>query len=261
MPPIKFAGLARANILGIGVHATTLEEAVSLSGCLLQGGVPAYVCLTGVHGVMEAQRDPQLRGILNNAALCLPDGMPTVWIGRTQGHSQMARVYGPDYMFALCRAGLPLGYRHFLYGGKPGVAELLRGRLQHALPGIQIVGTYTPPFSALSEAQVCELRERVAVSKPDILWVGLSTPKQERFMAEHRGALDVKLMAGVGAAFDIHAGLLCDSPAWLKASGLQWLDRLRQEPRRLWRRYLGNNPAFVWNVALQVAHFRQFSID
>ena len=162
MQPTRFAELPRANVLGVGVHATTLEEAVTLSGCLLQSGDAGYVCLTGVHGVMEARRDPQLRHILNEALLCLPDGMPTVWLGHAQGHRRMARVYGPDYMSELCRWSLSRGYRHFLYGGKPSVAELLRTRLERRFPGIQIVGTYTPPFGALSEAQERELRQQVA---------------------------------------------------------------------------------------------------
>jgi N-acetylglucosaminyldiphosphoundecaprenol N-acetyl-beta-D-mannosaminyltransferase len=208
---------------------------------------------------MEAQRNSQLRRILNEAALCLPDGMPTVWLGRAQGHHHMSRVYGPDYMAELCRWGLRRGYRHFLYGGKPGVAALLRERLERRFPGIEVVGSYTPPFGVLSEAQESELREQIAACKPDILWVGLSTPRQEHFMAEHIGKLDVALMAGVGAAFDIHAGLVRDSPDWIKQCGLQWLDRLRKEPHRLWRRYLANNPAFVWNIALQVSGIRRFS--
>jgi N-acetylglucosaminyldiphosphoundecaprenol N-acetyl-beta-D-mannosaminyltransferase len=261
MPPINFAGLRRANILGVGVHATTLEEAVTLSGCFLQSGMRGYVCLTSVHGVMEARRDSHLQSILNDAVLCLPDGMPTVWVGRAQGHRQMARVYGPDYMVAMCGSLLGRGCRHFLYGGKPGVAELLQQKLQQKLPSLQIVGMYTPPFGELSEAQESELRERVAECKPDILWVGLSTPRQERFMAEHVGKLEAPLMAGVGAAFDIHAGLVSDSPAWIKTCGLQWVDRLRKEPRRLWRRYLQNNPAFVWEIALQAAGVRRFGAE
>jgi len=260
MPPISFVGLPRANVLGVGVHATTMQEAVNLSGCLLQSGIQSYICLTGVHGIMEAQRDTQLRRILSEAVLCLPDGMPTVWLGHAQGHRHMARVYGPDYMAELCRWGLDRGCRHFLYGGKPGVADVLGQRLEQRFPGIHIVGSFTPPFSELSEAEEEELREQVANCKPDILWVGLSTPKQERFMARHVGKLAVALMAGVGAAFDIHAGLVTDSPDWVKRCGLQWLDRLRKEPRRLWRRYLINNPAFIWNTALQIARIRQFDV-
>ena len=251
VPTVASPAFARVDVLGVGISAIDPTDALCEVPCLLQSGAQSYVCLTGVHGVMEAQRDSQLRRILNEAALCLPDGMPTVWLGRAQGHRQMARVYGPDYMVELCRWSVGHGFRHFLYGGKPGVAELLRERLTLRFPGIQIVGSYTPPFGALSEAQEQELQTHVADCKPDILWVGLSTPRQERFMAEHVGKLDVRLMAGVGAAFDIHAGLVTDSPDWIKRCGLQWLDRLRKEPRRLWRRYLKNNPAFVWEIGLQ----------
>lgn len=259
--PTRFLHLPRANVLGVGVHATNLEEAVLLSGRLLQSGDRGYVCLTGVHGVMEARRDARLQNILNDATLCLPDGMPTVWVGHGQGHRNMGRVYGPDYMLAMCRLSLKRGHRHFLYGGKPGVAELLQRKLEEKFPGLRIVGSYTPPFGPLSAEQESDLCEMVAESKPDILWVGLSTPKQELFMAEHIGKLDVKLMAGVGAAFDIHAGLASDSPRWIKNCGLQWLDRLRKEPRRLGGRYLRNNPAFLWNIALQIGGMRRFSRD
>jgi N-acetylglucosaminyldiphosphoundecaprenol N-acetyl-beta-D-mannosaminyltransferase len=261
MQPTSFLHLPRANVLGVPVHATRLKDAVLLSDRFLQSGSCGYVCLTGVHGVMESRRDPRLRQILKDATLCLPDGMPTVWVGRAQGHVGMRRVYGTDYMLAMCRLSLKRAYRHFLYGGKPGVAHVLRQGLQQQFPSLQIVGTYTPPFGPLSQAQEQELRDIIAGSKPDIFWVGLSTPKQERFMAEHLGRLDVKLMAGVGAAFDIHAGLISDSPDWIKACGLQWLDRLRKEPRRLWKRYFANNPAFLWNIALQISGLREFSID
>jgi N-acetylglucosaminyldiphosphoundecaprenol N-acetyl-beta-D-mannosaminyltransferase len=261
MPLTKFPHLPRANVLGVGVHATNLKEAVLLSDRILQSEGCGYVCLTGVHGVMEASRDLQLRQVLNNATLCLPDGMPTVWVGRAQGHLAMKRVYGPDYMLAMCHFSATRGYRHFLYGGKPGVAKLLQRKLQQRFPDLQIVGVYTPPFGPMSAIQECELCDMVAEFRPHIFWVGLSTPKQERFMAEHLGKLNVKIMAGIGAAFDIHAGLISDSPDWVKGCGLQWLDRLRKEPRRLWRRYLANNPAFIWNIALQMSGIRQFSLD
>ena len=261
MPTARVDGFLRANVLGVGVHATNLVEAVLLSDRLLQARVRGYVCLTGVHGVMEAQRDPRLKGILNRAMLCLPDGMPMVWVGRAQGYQRMGRVFGPDYMLAMCRLSISRGYRHFLYGGKEGVTARLRSRLEGIVPGIQIVGAYTPPFRALNEGEEAVLCEAVTRARPDILWVGLSTPKQERFMASHCGRLDVPLMAGVGAAFDLHAGLMKDSPAWVKGCGLQWLDRLRREPRRLWRRYLRNNPLFLWNIGLQAAGVRRFSID
>ena len=243
------------------MHAVNLGEAIQLSDRLLQAGTRGYVCLTGVHGVMEARRDPKLRSILNQAILCLPDGMPMVWAGRAQGHKAMGRVYGPDYMLAMCRLSVLRGYRHFLYGGNDGVTARLRARLEARVPGIQIVGAYTPPFRPLTATEETIVCEAVARAKPNILWVGLSTPKQEQFMAQYCGRLEVELMAGVGAAFDIHAGLMKDAPAWMKACGLQWLDRLRKEPRRLWRRYLQNNPQFVWNLGLQAVRIRQFRLE
>ncbi len=233
MPDREIRPLPRANVLGVGVHAIDMAQAVRQSERLIASGDKGYVCVTGVHGVMESQNDPELQAILNGAYLCVPDGMPTVWVGRLQGHREIGRVYGPDYMMAMCLQSLQHGYQHFLYGGLPGVAERLKTQLMMRVPRLRIAGTYTPPFGPLSAEQEKELIELVARSKPDILWVGLSTPKQERFMAQYLDRLDVKLMVGVGAAFDLHAGLRSDAPNWVKHCGLQWLHRLAQEPRRL----------------------------
>jgi len=248
--------LPRANVLGVGVHAIDMAEAVRQAEYLLAAGGSGYVCLTGVHGVMEAQGDSELREILNRAFLCLPDGMPTVWVGRLQGHQQMSRVYGPDFMMEMCRRSRLGDFRHFLYGGAPGVAEQLRTRLEALMPWLRIVGTYTPPYGPLSARQEAELLASVTQSEPDILWVGLSTPKQERFMAQYWGRLPVKLMAGVGAAFDLHAGLKSDAPQWMKQCGLQWLHRLAQEPLRLGPRYLKHNPRFVMAICRQLVGMR-----
>lgn len=250
----------RANVLGVGISAITLAEAVRRSQRLLAERRKGYICVTGVHGVMEAQRDAGFRAILNRSFLCTPDGMPTVWVGRLQGHRHMRRVYGPDFMLELCRRSVARGCRHFLYGGGPGVAEKLQQRLQGLVPGIDIVGTYTPPFRPLAAEEERELVATVAEARPDIVWVGLSTPKQERFMAQMIDRLDTCLMVGVGAAFDIHAGLLQDAPEWMKRCGLQWLYRLLMEPRRLWRRYLQNNPRFLWEIGLQLAGIRKFEM-
>jgi N-acetylglucosaminyldiphosphoundecaprenol N-acetyl-beta-D-mannosaminyltransferase len=187
--------------------------------------------------------------------------MPTVWVGRMQGHRNMQRVYGPDYMIAMCRQSLLRGYRHFFYGGAPGTVDLLKARLQARMPWLQVVGTYTPPYSPLTGEQECELVDVVARAKPDILWVGLSTPKQERFMAHYCERLDVKLMVGVGAAFDLHAGLRSDAPVWMKRSGLQWLHRVGQEPARLGPRYLKHNPRFVWEICGQLAGWKRAQIE
>jgi len=261
MPPIENATPPRANVLGVGVSAIDLAEAVRRSECCIDERRTGYICVTGVHGVMEAQRDPDFRGILNRSLLCTPDGMPTVWVGHWQGHRRMRRVYGPDFMLEMCRASISRGYRHFLYGGSPGVAEKLKRRLHAKMPRLEIVGTYSPPFRPLTPAEKDEVIAAVAVARPDIVWVGLSTPKQERFMAHMIDRLDTHLMVGVGAAFDIHAGLLADAPAWMKRSGLQWLHRLWKEPRRLARRYITNNPLFLWDIALQLSGIRKFEIE
>ena len=261
LPTEAARGVPRANVLGIGISAVDLAEAVVRSMQLLERGGKGYICATGVHGIMESQRDPALRVIHNMAFLCVPDGMPTVWIGRLQKHRRMRRVYGPDFMRQMCRRSSENGYRHFLYGGKPGVAEQLRYRLEQSIPGIQICGTYTPPFRELTLQEEDELIASVHCARPHIVWVGLSTPKQERFMARMLDRLDTNLMVGVGAAFDIHAGLLADAPQWMKSSGLQWLHRLVMEPGRLTRRYLVNNPRFVWKIALQLSGAKSFMLD
>lgn len=251
----------RCNVLGVRINAINMDDAVSLSGCHIRAGERGYVCVTGVHGVMEAQSDPDFRSILNRSFLTIPDGMPTVWVGRTQGHSMMSRVYGPDYMLRMCELSLTRGYSHFLYGGRSGVAERLAISLSHRYPGLRIVGTYTPPFRALNASEEGELLQQLEDSKPDIFWVGLSTPKQERFMAHYIDKLNVRLMVGVGAAFDIHTGEIADAPQWIKMSGLQWVHRLIQEPRRLGKRYMVNNPKFICNIALQLLGVRTFNAE
>ena len=261
MPERERGRLPRANVLGVGIHAIDMEEALHQSNLLIQGGGKGYVCVTGVHGIMEAQNDPALREILGRAYLCVPDGMPTVWVGRLQGHRAMRRVYGPDYMIEMCRRSLQREYRHFLYGGAPGVVEKLKRQLEARMPWLRIVGTYTPPFGPLTSEHESELIAMVARQKPDIVWVGLSTPKQERFMAQYLSRLDVKLMAGVGAAFDLHAGLRSDAPNWMKQCGLQWFHRLNQEPRRLGPRYLKHNPRFVWEICGQLAGRKGFEME
>lgn len=245
-----------ANVLGVGVSAIDMSTAVTLSDHFIISGRRGYICVTGVHGVMEAQSDPSFRLILNRAFINTPDGMPMSWIGRLQGFKNMDRVYGPDFMMEMCQLSIERGYRNFIYGGKQGIAELLREKLRARFPGLQVVGTYTPPFRALNMQEEDELLALVRESKPDIFWVGLSTPKQERFMAQYIDRLNVPLLVGVGAAFDIHTGRTKDAPYWMKRSGLQWLHRMLQEPGRLAPRYLTNNPRFLVKIVLQFSGFR-----
>jgi N-acetylglucosaminyldiphosphoundecaprenol N-acetyl-beta-D-mannosaminyltransferase len=225
---------------------------VDLADRLIASGGRGYVCVTGVHGVMEAQADEQLRDIFNAAFMSTPDGMPMTWVGRLQGFRNMDRVYGPDFMMEMCQRSLAHGYRHFLYGGKEGIAPLLAEKLLEKFPNLQIAGTYTPPFRPLNAREEEDLFALVRKAKPHIIWVGLSTPKQEKFMGRYSNQFAVPLMVGVGAAFDLHTGQMRDAPRWMKRSGLQWLHRLCQEPRRLAKRYLVNNPKFVFQIALQL---------
>ncbi len=243
---------SRVNVLGVGVHAVNMERALSVLDSALANSRKGYICVTGVHGVMEAQRDPSFRAILNQSLLTTPDGVPTVWVGRVAGFSQMGRVFGPDFMLEVCARSVSKGWTHFLYGGEPGVAEHLKETLELRFPGLRLTGTYTPPFRPLSPQERVELQKMVARVSPDIFWVGLSTPKQERFMAEYLPELDTKVMIGVGAAFDLHTGRIKDAPAWIKNHGLQWLHRLCQDPGRLWKRYLRNNPEFLFRITFQL---------
>lgn len=251
---------SRVNILGVGVNPLDLSRAVSSVLSFLTTDRKGYICVTGMHGIMEAQADPELLAIQNNSFLTTPDGIPTVWIGHLDGHRAMRQVRGADFMLSLCEASVAAGTRHFLYGGKPGVADLLRDVLTLRYPGLQIAGTYTPPFRPLNSWEEADLRHRVAELKVDVLWCGISTPKQERFMARYIHLLPVRLMVGVGAAFDLNAGLLNDSPLWVQRCGLQWAHRLCQEPRRLWRRYLLNIPRFLWLCLMQWTGIRSYKL-
>jgi len=250
----------RANVLGVGVHAVNLRVAADIIEMAVDDDRKGYVCVTGVHGVMEAQRNRQFKNILDRAMLVVPDGVPTVWMGKSEGHSDMGRVFGPDLMMEVCRSSVNSGHTHFLYGGKPGIAEELKQNLESLYPGIRVVGTYTPPFRALSVTERRDLQRELAGLAPDIIWIGLSTPKQEQFMAENLSSLSCKVMIGVGAAFDIHTGRVQDAPDWIKASGLQWLHRLCQEPSRLWKRYLVNNSGFVLGVLLQFIRIKRYEL-
>ena len=256
----SIARIARANVLGVGIHAVDMDTAVAVIESSVRSGKKGYVCVAGVHGVMEAQRDRRLASIFSNALLVVPDGMPTVWVGRWQGLSKMQRVFGPDLMLRILHRTAVNGFSHFFCGGDYGVAEQLRCNLQSQFPDAQILGSYRPPFRKLTSREEADLLRMTEHLRPDILWVGLSTPKQEQFMAEYFPRMHTKLMIGVGAAFDYHTGRIQDSPQWVKQAGLQWLHRLAQNPARLWKRYLRNNPQFIALLALQLSGMKKYSL-
>lgn len=252
---------AHANVLGVGVSPVDMEAALRRIEGWIAGREPNYVCVSGVHGVMESQRDPELRAIHNRAGMVTPDGMPLVWLSRLAGFREVERVYGPDLMLACCERSVERGWRHFLYGGAEGVPELLAERLEECFPGIEIAGAYSPPFRPLTEEEDSAVVERIDAANPDIVWVGLGTPKQERWMDAHVGRLDAPVLIGVGAAFDFHTGRKRQAPGWMQRAGLEWLYRLLSEPRRLGRRYCVNNPLFVWSVLLQALGVRSFELE
>jgi len=251
--------MARANVLGIGVSDVAMEDAIRLSDECIRTGCREYICTVDAHSIVEAQSDDDLASIFNDSFLTIPDGMPLVWLAKSQGHKQIQRVYGPDFMLELCRFGVSREYRHFLCGGKPGIADTLREKLVSKIPGLQVVGTYTPPFHPLDCAEEAELAGMIAIAKPDVVWVGLGSPNQDRFIAQYCGLFETNLMVGVGAAFDFHAGTVKEAPLWLRNTGLQWIYRLAQEPHRLWKRYLVCVPSFLWKSGLQLAGISRFT--
>ena len=260
MPPAGSAShLApppRYNVLGVGVSALRFTQARDLVIGARGNRRTGYICLGTAHGLTEARNDATLREIYNASWLTTPDGMPLVWLG-PQG---VERVYGPDLMLAVCEAGRAVGLRHYLFGGVEGVAEQLRAKLEARFPGLEIVGTFTPPFRELTPGEFAALQADVARTRADVMWVGLGTPKQEKFMARYWQELDAALLIGVGAAFDFHSGRVRQAPRWMQRSGLEWLFRLCSEPRRLGRRYLTTTPLFALRVIAQRLGLKKYPL-
>ncbi len=251
----------RFLVLGVNVSVVQIPEAVTrieqwVEGDSVSRGGGRVVAVTGMHGMMEAQRDPAFREVLNAADMAVPDGMPLVWLGRLRGHNLRRRVYGPELMLAFLQE-TGAKYRHFFYGGARGVPEKLADRLSKLVPGLRVVGAYSPPFRELTEQEEEDVVRRIRQAAPEVVWVGLSTPKQERWMHRFRDRLGVPVLIGVGAAFDIHAGVTPQAPKWMRENGLEWLFRLFAEPRRLWRRYLILGPQFVLLVLLEILGLRR----
>jgi N-acetylglucosaminyldiphosphoundecaprenol N-acetyl-beta-D-mannosaminyltransferase len=230
--------IERGNILGVKISALNMDLAVSAIDDLCMSKNSHYVCVTSAHGLVECWYNPQLRPIFNNSGLTTPDGMSIVWLMRLLGYNEVSRVYGPDLLLRVCKHSLKMGYKHFLYGGAPGVPEKLAQSLSDQFPGLKIVGTYSPPFRDLTDEEDQEIIRLINETDADIVWVGLGTPKQERWMNDHVNKLDAPVLVGVGAAFDFISGTKKQAPKWIQGSGFEWLFRLVTEPQRLWRRYI-----------------------
>lgn len=251
----------RYNVLGTSVSALSLDQARDLVLGARGRTKLGYVCCATAYNVNLARDDRALRTAYNRSFLTTPDGMPLVWLGRAHGHRDITRVYGPDLMLAVCDAGRARGLTHYFYGGNELVAATLREKLTARFPGLHVVGCFTPPFRELTAAELTSLQADIAARRPDIVWVGLSTPKQEKFMATHGAALETGLLIGVGAAFDFLSGRVPQAPRWMQRRGLEWLHRLATEPRRLWRRYLVHSPMFVIRTLAQSAGLKRYPLD
>jgi N-acetylglucosaminyldiphosphoundecaprenol N-acetyl-beta-D-mannosaminyltransferase len=245
------------QVLGVPITAVQILNVVEQMKEWIRNDLGChFIAFTGLHGISEANKHPQFKNTLKSADLVVPDGMPLVWLGRLHGHSLRRRVYGPELMETFCRE-TQSQYRHFFYGGAPGVAESLALSLRKRFH-IVVAGTHSPPFRDLTEDEDKALVELVHYAAPDVFWVGLSTPKQERWMEEHRTRLRVPVLLGVGAAFDLNSGRLRQAPRWMREIGLEWLFRLLVEPRRLWRRYLITIPIAIWNISFEIFGLKKF---
>lgn len=238
-------------VISVGISTTSYDEVADLCSRWAAerksapGGRAHYICVTSVHGVMLAKEDPQIARYLNEADIATPDGMPVVWALRSFGRPNQQRVYGPTLMLEICRRAAAEGHRIFLYGARDETLLVLREKLTRRFPGLQIAGIFSPPFRELTLDEDEDVRRRILESDADIVFAGISTPKQERWMYQHRDSFAGVTLIGVGAAFDFHAGCIRQAPSWMQRCGLEWLFRLFAEPRRLWRRYLLTTPQFL----------------
>ncbi|MDJ0496952.1 MAG: WecB/TagA/CpsF family glycosyltransferase [Acidimicrobiia bacterium] len=246
---------AKAPVVGIPISTTSYEEVMAtISARPEDRGVSVAVC--NVHSVMSARRDAKLRDAVAGAEIATPDGVPLVWALRWTGHPEQQRVYGPELMRRALVDSASLGWKHYLYGSSRATLDRLRKAISEFAPDAEIVGAVSPPFRELTPDEHDEALARITASGADVVWVGLGMPKQELWMHHAKQSLPGIALLGVGAAFDFLAGTVKQAPAWMQRTGFEWLYRLLQEPRRLWRRYIWNNPAYLMLLAWQVLRSR-----
>lgn len=246
-------GSRRLEVLGIYIDALSLNEAVALVETWVAEGRRTFAIFRDVHGLMLCQRDASLRAAHLSAGMVATDGMPLAFLARRAFGADVGRVYGPDFMDLFCRSTTPRGYRHFLFGSAPETVARLREALIMRAPGLNIVGTLSPPFRPLSDLENKQIVTAINEARPDIVWVGLGTPKQELWMMGNVGKIEAAAMLGVGAAFDFLSGTKPQAPRWIRQSGFEWAYRLASEPRRLAKRYFTCLPSFIATIAMQRA--------
>jgi N-acetylglucosaminyldiphosphoundecaprenol N-acetyl-beta-D-mannosaminyltransferase len=242
--------------LGVPVSLVDLKTSVEIISQWTKNYEEKYVCARDVHGLMLCLQNLALLEIHHAAGLIAPDGMPLVWLSKWRSRQQVGRVCGADLVDALCKDGQSAGLRHYFYGGKPGVAEAMIRSLKEKYPNLVIAGCFSPPFRRLSEEEDADVVDAINQSGAQVVWVGLSTPKQEFWMRDHVSRIKGATLIGVGAAFDFHSGAITRAPKWMQRSGLEWLHRLLSEPGRLWRRYLVLAPTFLLKITYEEASQR-----
>ncbi|HEY0051714.1 MAG TPA: WecB/TagA/CpsF family glycosyltransferase [Pyrinomonadaceae bacterium] len=246
----------RVRVVSLLPNVCNHESAIEKIAGLVQGGDGGYVCFSTVHMVMESHDNPEYAAKVNGADFIITDGMPLVWMQKLQGRRDAARVRANDLMILLCEYAAKNNLSVGFYGGKQEVIDAIKERARKELPRLQIAYAFSPPFRQLTGEEDAAVTAEINRAQPDILFMGLGCPKQENWMAAHRDKVKA-VMLGVGASFDFYAGNVKESPEWLGKLGLEWLYRLTQEPKRLWRRYLILNPRFMWLATLQLLRARK----
>jgi N-acetylglucosaminyldiphosphoundecaprenol N-acetyl-beta-D-mannosaminyltransferase len=245
------------EIVGLPIAMTDYAQAMDVMDGMVARRERGYVCAVAVHAVMVADHEDEMRRAVLGSSLIVPDGMPVVWAANLLGEKLRNRVYGPELMDRYSRRCAERGHRVWLYGGRDqGSLTQLALNMRRRHPGINIVGGYSPPFRPLTDEEEDALVRQIESDRPDVLWVGIGVPKQEKWMARMRERLSVPVMCAVGAAFDFHAGRVSQAPSWMQARGLEWIYRIAQEPRRLLPRYLYYNPRFMAAFAKQYVRER-----
>lgn len=258
--PSVAEGVRTREILGIPMAMTDYDGAMDVMDSMVDRRQRGWVCAAAVHSVMVAQDDAAMRTALTDSVITVPDGMPVVWAANLMGENLPNRVYGPELMQRYCARSAERGLRVWLYGGRDqGALVQLALTLRQSHPGIKIVGGYSPPFRALTDEEDGDIAEQINRDRPDVIWVGIGVPKQEKWMVRMRDRLEAPVMCAVGAAFDFNAGRVSQAPRWMQERGLEWTYRIAQEPRRLLPRYLYTNPRFLYGVGRQYLRERTSS--
>ena len=250
MRKIDKSTIPTCNIMGVNIAAINMEWLVEYLRENLVDIKGDYICVSNVHTTVTAYENPDYLKVQNGGLMAIPDGGPLSTVGQKRGYKNMARTTGPSLMGEIFKISAEKGYRHYFYGSKEETLEILKQKLEEQYSGIQIAGMYSPPFRPLTEDEDKEVVERINETKPDYVWIGLGAPKQEKWMAEHQGKID-GLMLGVGAGFDYYAENIKRAPMWMQKSNLEWVYRLMQDPKRLFKRYLHTNTKFIWNAMIR----------